>query len=186
MTKHLLALVTALVIYSGTAQAARILHGGTAQARISMDVIELQIESVSSNGTVVLRLHNPSQDPIKIWKESNSWGAALWRVLVIRNGAINVYYQNPNEGFTMNTPSFMEVPGKGQIQKTLDLNAGDWCFRDYCAPYKERGVNGQTITFLPTDTIVVTYDVPFSPEAWTNGVWYGVAAAVQSPAFTSE
>lgn len=132
---------------------------------------------VSGTGQITIELENSSKQPLRVWKDSNSWGAACWRLLLIRKGRLETFFQNPDRGFTKNNPSFTELAGSGHIQQKLDLNGGNWCGFGYCSSYNEHGFGGRDVSFEPGDIIVVTYDVPRTDEASKMGVWYGVIAA---------
>ena len=117
-----------------------------------------------------------AQKPIRIWQESNSWGAAHWRVLLMRNGQLQTFFENPDQAFTRNIPAFNEITPGSHIEHKLDLSAESW-----------RGTEGQKVRFEHGDTVVVVYDVP-RPYRWAGaavtveaskmGVWYGVATAL--------
>jgi hypothetical protein len=132
---------------------------------------------VSLAAQVTLQLENSSKATLRIWKDSNSWGAACWRVLLIRNGRLEVFFQNPDQEFTRNGPAFDEVPGGGHLDQKLDLNGGNWCGFGYCSRYNERGFGGKRINFETNDIVILIYDVPATQEARDLGVWYGVIAA---------
>jgi len=138
--------------------------------------IEINVDSVSPAGEIILTLKNASQSTIRLWEEYNSWGAARWRVLLYRGGHLDVFFQNPNQGFTKNNPSFTEIEGGAHVQQKLNLNAGDWCLQDQCAAYDERGIGGKKIKFQANDKIFIIYDVPRTVEAIKLNVWYGVVA----------
>jgi hypothetical protein len=149
-----------------------------------MNNVEIKITNVSSSGRVDVMINNPHNFPIKIWKESNSWGAARWRVLVLRRGTVETFFGNPDQVFTRNIPAFNEIEGPAQLKQGLDLNGGNWCWRSQCSMYNEKGIGGQEISFEADDVIVVIYDVPRTVEAVKMGVWYGVAAT--SAKFTAK
>jgi hypothetical protein len=156
---------------------ASLFYGSAMANDNSMKGLEIKMAKVLSSGSIVVTINNSSKLPIKVWKESNSWGAARWRVLLVRNGQLELFFQNPNQLFTRNIPTFNEVAGEAQIEQKLDLNGGNWCRLDYCTSYDERGVGGKNISFEPQDKIFVIYDVPRTDEAINMGVWYGVVAA---------
>ena len=137
---------------------------------------EIKITEASRSGRVSLAIVNHSVSTIKLWGEESSWGAGHWRVLVVRKGQLETFYQNPGERFTRNIPRPIDIGTGAQIEKTLDLNGGNWCLLDYCAAYNEQGINGQKVSFQPEDVVVVIYDVPRTDEAISMGVWYGVVA----------
>jgi hypothetical protein len=110
-------------------------------------------------------LANPSNKPTRIWKDSNSWGAARWRVLILRNGKLRTLFQDPDQDFTVNLPTFVEIPAGSHLEQNLDLNDGSW-----------RSSDGEQMTLAPGDTAILVYDVPFTQECIKLGVWYGVAA----------
>lgn len=138
--------------------------------------IKLRATEISRTGKVTLQLINISSKPIKVWKDSNSWGAARWRLLLVRKGQLETFFQNPNEDFTVNYPAFVQIAGGAHIDQKLDLNGGNWCGLGHCGRYDERGFDGQKIALERGDLIVIVYDVPFFPESLSMGVWYGVAA----------
>jgi hypothetical protein len=97
--------------------------------------------------------------------------------LLIRNGRLEVFFQNPDQEFTRNGPAFDEIPGGGHIDQKLDVNGGNWCGLGRCSIYNEHGFGGKLLTFEPNDIVIVIYDVPVTQEARDHGVWYGVVAA---------
>jgi hypothetical protein len=139
--------------------------------------LTLTLKSVSTSGQVAVDIQNRQRTPLRVWQNSNSWGAARWRLLRLRKGVLESYYQNPEQSFLFNEPSFYEVKAGGHIEQKLDLNAGDWCGSSRCSTTKERGVGGRMVSFEPGDFIIVIYDVPFTPENLRLDVWYGVVVA---------
>lgn len=144
---------------------------------VSLVNLDLQIMTASRTGRITVKVGNPSKTTIKLWNESNSWGAACWRVFVIRNGQIETFYQNPYQIFTVNAPEATEVAGGAHIERSLDLNGGNWCESGYCSSYNQRGFNGGAMAFEQNDIIIAVYDVPPSTEARKMAVWHGVSAA---------
>jgi hypothetical protein len=141
----------------------------------SRNKLTLKIEALFPPGRVTVEICNASSERIRIWKDSNSWGAARWRILRVRNGQVETFFQNPYQDFSKNTPSFDEVAGGGHVEQKLDVNRGNWCGFARCSSYNEQGLAGQKVTFEPRDLIIVVYDVPFFPESLQMDVWYGVA-----------
>jgi hypothetical protein len=91
----------------------------------SRNKLTLKIRALSPPGGVTVEIYNTSREPIRIWKDSNSWGAARWRVLRVRNGQVETFFQNPYRDFSKNTPSFDEVAGGGHAEQKLDVNRGN-------------------------------------------------------------
>jgi hypothetical protein len=147
----------------------------TAASDLPMNELTIKIREVSPSGSISVEVGNTSKKPIRIWKESNTWGAARWRVLLIREGQLKTFFQNPDQGFTRNVPGFEEIAVGGHVDRKLDLKGGNW-----------RGMDGANISFEPGDTVIAIYDVP-KQFGWSEasvvdatrkmGVWYGVAAA---------
>ena len=104
-----------------------------------------------------------------MFRETNSWGAARWRVLRLRDGQAALFFQVPTEGFTRNVPAFDELSAHSTIEKSLNLDAPSW----------RSGDDGER-SIRSGDLLAVIYDVPFSDEARSLGVWHG---AVMSPLF---
>jgi hypothetical protein len=137
----------------------------------------IKITKVLQKGSVSLQRVNSSEKPLKIWDDANSWGAMCWRVVRIRDGRAEAFFQNPHQIFTVNVPEFHEIAPGAHLKVMLDLNGGDWCGFGYCAPYSERGLGGTQVRFDLNDMIVVVYDVPSTDESYDKGVWNGVVAA---------
>jgi hypothetical protein len=152
-------------------------QGVLSHASPRVESLQFEVSQLERNGTVSIQMSNLTERLIRIWKESNSWGAAHWRVLIVRNGHLHTFFQNPDQFFTKNVPAFIEIPPKGHLGDKLNLNGGNWCSKEQCANYDDSGIGGQQIRFEPGDTIIVIYDVPRSNESTRFGVWYGVAAA---------
>jgi len=141
----------------------------------------VKIVKMSSSGSITLDISNRSDKPLKLWEESNSWGATNWRVLRIRQGQIETFFQNPYQIFTGNIPLFTEIPPRGHLQRKLDLSGGNWCGFGHCASYNEQGFgDGKRVTFEPGDTVIAVYDVPPTKESQEFGVWTGVVAAFET------
>ena len=123
---------------------------------------------------------NLSKTKIRIWDDSNSWGAAHWRVLLLRKGKLTTFYQNPDQIFTVNVPRFREMAPGSHVDIKLDLNAGDWCGFGQCVAYNQQGFGAEKVRFEPGDIVIVIYDTPkqYEPETRNLGVWYGVVSAL--------
>lgn len=138
---------------------------------------QITILKVSTMATVEVRLTNVSKQPIRIFDESNSWGAMDWRVLRIRNGKVEAFYQSPYQGFTKNNPTSFELAPGAHRDLKIDINGGNWCGFGRCSWYYEKGLGGQKITFAKGDQIVVIYEAPISEESQKIHVFSGVVAA---------
>jgi hypothetical protein len=167
MNKPAFCALLILVILTSTAPT---VHGG------STDALQLKIVETSPSATVIVQLRNPSDRPIRIWKESNSWGTAHWRVLVLRKGKLLTFFQNPDQHFTKNNPAYDELSAGGKVDRKLDLNEGNW---------RADASEGKA-EFASGDTVIVIYDVPkvfpwqgakVTVEASNMGVWYGFVSA---------
>jgi len=137
--------------------------------------LTIKIVEISRSGEITVGVSNSSTEPIRVWRESNSWGAAHWRVLLIREGQLRTFFQNPDQLFTKNNPAFDEIAAGAHIEKKLNPNGENW-----------RGLDGRKIDFESGDTVIVVYDVPkefgwpdapVTVEARNMCVWYGVTAA---------
>lgn len=150
-------------------------RSGTGQSTAALGI---EIKNVVNSGVLSVEMRNRSSDTLKLWNDSNSWGSATWRVMRIRDGHLETFFQNPDQIFTRNIPTFRELHGGTSIQVPLALNEGNWCGFGHSSSFDERGIGGQEVAFEANDTIIVSYDVPNSTEAKQRGVWYGVAASL--------
>jgi hypothetical protein len=139
--------------------------------------VKIDKAEAARSGTITVQILNLSKKPIRLWKDSNSWGAGRWRVLLLRSGQLETFFQIASEIFTGNRPTFNEIAAGGRLEQRLDLNGGNWCGLAHCTRFDQRGFGGKTMSFEPNDTVIVIYDVPVTQEGRDNGVWYGVIAA---------
>ena len=138
----------------------------------------LQITQATTSGTIRLEITPSSGQNLRIWDPGNTWGAGRWRVLVVRNGRVETFFQNPGQVFTINVPAYKEIVKGTRLTQELDLNGGNWCTRGQCSRWDQHGIAEREITLQSGDMVVVVYDVPPSAEAKDMGVWDGVAAGV--------
>ncbi len=143
-----------------------------------LNSLEVKITAVTPSGRIDIVAANSSRVPIKIWSEEGDRGAARWRVLRIRNGQLETFFQHPNQNFTRNVNAPVEIPAGGHIQERLDLNGGNWCGFGHCTWFNKRGFDDRMVDFKPGDIVIVSYDVPRTNEAIHSGVWYGVKSAL--------
>ncbi len=143
----------------------------------AINSVKIEKAEAARTGDITVQILNLSKKPIKLWKDSNSWGAGCWRVLLLRSRQLETFFQSPSQIFTVNRPTFNEIPPGGRLEQRLDLNGGNWCGLGHCTRFDQRGFGGKTMSFEPNDTVIVIYDVPATQEGRDNGVWYGVIAA---------
>jgi len=161
---------------------ASLLYGSAAAKDKPTNELTLMIVEVSPSGSITVRISNLSKRTIRLWKESNGCGAAHRRVLLIREGRLQTFYQSPDQVFTRSIPTFSEIAGGAHIEHKLNLNETEW-----------HGSEGKKISFKSGDTIIVIYDVPRAYGgdfgwAGTHGtvdpskmdVWYGVTSALMT------
>ena len=101
---------------------------GTSHAEEKAMDVPLAIRSlrVAPDGRISLEMWNVSDKPVRLWRDSNTWGAARWRVLRVRAGELRVAHQRIVEGFTVNLPVFDELAPQARLEVTLDLSQPRW------------------------------------------------------------
>ena len=151
--------------------------GRRPEIREMPNAVKIKIVSVDHSGRIAIELNNESNSPLRIWDDSNSWGAARWRVLVLGKGQLTGFFQNPNRAFTRNGPGFVEIAIAAHVNKSMDLDDGDWCTLDVCPSRDQRGSSVRRVNLETGDVVIAIYDVPVTGEARKMKVWYGVAAA---------
>jgi hypothetical protein len=151
-------LVALLILVSGSS----IVHS---QPIIQTQPLDLRIESVQAPSIVKVAISRTDGGKYRVWRDSNSWGAAHWRVLVIRGGALHLFRQDANLLFTRNIPEFLETSVPLRLQ--LDLRSRDWLGPDHARFAFESG-----------DRIIVLYDVPPTVEANRDAVFNGILSAM--------
>jgi hypothetical protein len=143
----------------------------------AINSVKIEKAGAARNGDITVQILNPTKKRIKLWEDSNSWGAGRWRVLLVRKGQLETFFQIASQIFTVNRPTFNEIAEGGRLEQKLHLNGGNWCGLGHCTRFDQRGFGGKTMSFEPNDTVIVIYDVPVTQEGRDNGVWYGVIAA---------
>jgi len=136
------------------------------QAAARRTQLTLQVTEVRAT-SVAVRLRNVTQASVNLPEQSNSWGAACWRIVRIRNGQSFVGYQTLTHGFTVNVPTTHSLAPGATWQQVLDLTKEEW---------KASGANDLRIQ--RGDIIVVTYDVPYSDILVRANAWFGVVGGV--------
>lgn len=128
--------------------------------------LELRVLRMTPPSVIEVELRNALSVPLRLFKEDNSWGAARWRIMRIRNGDAALFFQVPIEGFTVNTPAFDELPAHARLQRVLDLAEKGW-----------RSTQAVDMGIRAGDLVIPFYDVPVTDQARRGGVWYGAVAA---------
>ena len=144
-----------------------LLCGGVHGEEAQVGFLSLKIVGITYPSTVTVKITNTSSQPIRIWKDSNSWGAGRWRLLRTRGGVLETFVQSSKKIFTRNVPRFDEISGGSHLPKTLNLNGEDWQLP-----------GDKKVNFQPGDTVIIIYDVPGTPETRKMNVWHGFIAAL--------
>ena len=135
----------------------------------SMTGLGVSIQKATPSGIVRVKLVNRSKQSIRVFRDSNTWGAARWRILRIRGGAVEAFAQTLKEIYTRNVPAFDDLPAGASVDVQLDINDKGWL------PDPSSTVNARLAS---GDTIVVVYDGPVTSEAEQLHVWHGISADI--------
>jgi len=144
-------------------------NAGSVKELTVQSELALRVGKVTPPSGISLTMINTASSPVRLWRESNTWGVAHWRVIRIRAGQATLFYQVPTEGFTRNVPAFDELAGHVSVEIRLDLSGQAWRSTDR----SERDVR-------VGDFLVVVYDVPVTDEAQQLGVWHGAVIGTMS------
>lgn len=128
---------------------------------------ELRIQKIHAGNSISVTLSPANKGVTRIWRSGNSWGAANWRVFIVRGAELFAFREDPDQRFSRNAPMLDEL--KGARQSTIELNSELWI-----GPKNEFGA------FRSGDQVIVAYDVPVTMEARLYGVWYGTTSAMLS------
>ena len=129
-------------------------------------------------GAISVELINASNADLLLWKDSNSWGNARWKIVVVNGMKVDVFYQSRDSVFTRNVPSFDVIKKAGAKSVDLNLNDGSWRTCRGSCPANEKAVGKDALVALSSnDVVTVIYDVPRSSEAIQMRVWNGVVYA---------
>ena len=84
-----------------------------------MERLMLTVEATTT-GTATVELTNNSNKPIRVLRDSNTWGAAKWRLLRVKDGRTEAFAQTLKDRyFTRNIPAFAiyDVPSTPESEK---------------------------------------------------------------------
>jgi hypothetical protein len=85
---------------------------------------ELQVLRIDKPNSVKVTLSSASQGSTRIWSAGNSWGAANWRVYIVRGTNLFLFREDPDQRFSRNSPKFEELKGVKHI--SLDFSTKFW------------------------------------------------------------
>ncbi len=110
-----------------------------------------------------VRLHNPTDRPVRVWQLGNAWGGGAWSVQLATLDGARVFTLRPSKrGYTRNLPRFIEVPAHGEADVELNPSRPEWTAGEDLSPLKE----------APLSVRAVLEIVP-SPEAEQHHVAVG-------------
>jgi hypothetical protein len=126
---------------------------------------ELMIQKIGRPASIEVRLSPTKNGPTRVWRSSNSWGAANWRVLILRGDSLLLFREDPDQTFSRNFPVFDELKTARAI--TLNIKSETWI-----------GPIDAFEGFQSGDKVIAIYDVPVTLDARKLGVWYGTVSAI--------
>src|SRR6266446_7925646 len=129
----------------------------------SLRNLEITVVDVTHSGRITVRMANSShRKALKVWTESNSWGALVWCVAIIRKGQTRTVFEDTDGvGFTRNIPIADTIEVGSHIDRHLDVNGEYWST-----------AGGEKVHFESGDQLIVIYEVPPENEAKQMHVWY--------------
>lgn len=134
--------------------------------RMKDESLTIAILDINKDDSITVEFKNNTGKIVRLWDYPNSWGWNNWRILVIRDSVTFFIQRNPNEGFTMNVPTYISLPSREKRAEVLTINNGDW-----------RCGNDKEFHFLKYDEIIVVYNVMETPESRKLDVWVGTIVA---------
>ncbi|MBS0458112.1 MAG: hypothetical protein JSS44_12385 [Proteobacteria bacterium] len=134
------------------------------QEALEFSVNPLGIEVSSLAGaSITVGVVNRSNRDVKLFKESNTWGADRWRVVVVGNKRVRSFYQETPVAYTKNVPDTFSISAGGKWEKTLEMTDGTW-------------VSSEGSSWSPQlgDLVLVEYDIPWSTSVpGIDNLWHG-------------
>jgi hypothetical protein len=125
---------------------------------------EVRVLKASKSGLIDALISPARGASARMWRASSSWGAANWRVLVIRGSSVFLFRESPDQVFARNVPAYDNLESPTAVQ--LDLKSDLWI-----------GPRDSPSIFQPGDRVVLVLDVPVTTEARELDVWYGTIFA---------
>ena len=126
------------------------------------DRLRIEVDATTGGGSISVELKNDSEKPLKIFKTTNGWGANRYWVQVIRKARVYGFFEESKDAYFYTHPGFSEIAPHSRLERSLDLNDGNW-----------GGRRGRRFALQSGDRVVVLYDVPFTKAAEKFNVWCG-------------
>lgn len=106
-------------------------------------------------------VHNPTDQPLRVWQLGNSWGDGAWSLRVSACDAPDTFaiLRPTNQGYTRNVPVSIEIPPRGAQELRLVPSGPAWK-----ASADTRPLAGGCVR------VTAVLDLVPSPEATAQGV----------------
>lgn len=130
----------------------------------SLPILDMKIVELTDPGRIKIEVRQTEGRSFRLWNDSNSWGAARWRVLILRGDELTALVQQRPPAFTRNGPGYSEYLTNFSLE--LILTESDWAT-----------IKGSFGGFNHEDQVIVIYEVPVTQEAFKFGVWHGTIVA---------
>jgi hypothetical protein len=105
---------------------------------------------------LLVELHNPTDQPVRVWRLGNSWGDSAWSLRLTTSGppARTYTLQPTHQGYTRNVPGFIEIPAHGTQDIRLAPSGREWTAGDDLDPLKGVPVNVEAaLDIAPTPEV---------------------------------
>jgi hypothetical protein len=98
-----------------------------------------------------VQLHNPTDNPVRVWQLGNSWGGASWSLRLRQAGGTKTYTLRPShQGYTVNLPRYIEVPPHGQQEVRLTPSRPEWTAGESLNPLRRVPLEVQAVVEIAT------------------------------------
>jgi hypothetical protein len=136
--------------------------------------IGIKLLEAHPDKAVRIEISNIASHPIRIWTGDYSWGWSNWCFEFFDHNTMIVYVRRPEQGFTVNIPTYFTIVGLGHHSLSFNLSDGTWvAHRIPIWPAypsrvdKENAING----------CFAVLAIPTTPESAKLSVWTGMTTS---------
>ena len=130
--------------------------------------LSLRIISISGPA-ITVEISNDSGKAVRLFTESNTWGADRWRVVDIGANGVKSFFMEVPEAYTRNVPETFSIPSGGKWKRNFLMTGKEWS-----------SSNKHSWSTRPGDTVLVEYDLRWEEMPGDQeGVWHGFLVAAK-------
>lgn len=121
----------------------------------------MKIFPIFENNIVKVKLSNLSSAPLRVWEQWNSWGWGNFSFYIKEEEYSKVYkiYRDLGRDWTVNYPSYIEIPPGGYHEFKIDIKDGSWSYDPGIDDLRNKRILVQTVFQINPSTEAIKFQV---------------------------